>query len=271
LKFGVIRRTKGEAVEWIEIGGQRNTIADVKPLISDLSTESRVAGLEKFVERYLGPRRPEYGTPEEELRLVEMPAPLERFFRFAGRWPGQNPASPFANRFCAQDELCRLQAKEYARVLRLEEDRLVFVVENQSVWWALTERTGDDPPVWIKDDVKERKLEEPLSHFLVSFVLQDLTFGSEAGVASELRALEKLMEAGMPVEPIWLNGEYAENRRSYYLIGDRFLLLRAQEQGDGEDFYGCNQIEGMKELKSLGLPTGFDEEPIQRKKWWSFF
>jgi hypothetical protein len=123
----------------------------VEPLIPDLNTEARMAGLEQFLERYLGPRRPEYGTPEEELRLVEMPAPLARFFRFAGRWPGQNPKGPFVNRFCMQDQLCGLQVKEYAPVLRLSGDRLVFVDENQAVWAAMTERTGDDSPVWIGD------------------------------------------------------------------------------------------------------------------------
>jgi hypothetical protein len=32
-----------------------------------------------------------------------MPAPLQRFFSFAGRWPG--PQAPFVNRFCMQDTL----------------------------------------------------------------------------------------------------------------------------------------------------------------------
>ena len=231
-----------------------------------------MAGLEQFLDRYLGPRRPEYGTPEEELRLVEMPAPLERFFRFAGRWPGQNPKGPYANRFCMQDKLCGFQVKEYASVLRLagDQERLVFVDENQAVWAATTERTGDDPPVWIGGE-EDRKVERPLSHFLVSFVLQELMFGSDA-VAEAPRALERFGEAGMQIEPVWLNGEYAWAwRPSYYLVGERFLLRRALEENDGADWYGCNQTEGVDELRSLGLPTGVDEAPVQRKKWWSIF
>lgn len=241
-------------------------------LIPDLSPETRMAGLEHFMERYLGRRRPEFGTPEEELRLVEMPAPLERFFRFAGRWPGQNPEGPFANRFCIQDILCGFEVKGYASILRLaaDQERLVFVHENQAVWTALTERSGVDPPVWIVGD-EDRKLERPLSHFLVSFVLQESMFGSEI-VAQAPRALEKFEEAGMRIDPLWLDGEYAWAwRPTYYLVGERFLLRRALEESDGADWYACNQSKGADELRSLRLPTSLDEEPNQRKKWWSAF
>ena len=83
----------------------------MEPLIPDSSTEARMAGLEQFLQRYLGPRRPEFGAPKDEVQSIEMPAPLKRFFSFAGRWPGQNPKSPYANRFCMQDKLCATLAE----------------------------------------------------------------------------------------------------------------------------------------------------------------
>jgi hypothetical protein len=61
----------------------------MEPLIPDSTPDGRMAGLECFLERYLGPRQPEFGASEDEVRSIEMPAPLQRFFRFAGRWPGQ--------------------------------------------------------------------------------------------------------------------------------------------------------------------------------------
>jgi hypothetical protein len=53
-----------------------------------------------------------------------------------------------------------------------------------------------------------RRLDKPLSHFLVSFVLQELMFGSEL-LAVAPGALEKFEGAGLPVEPVSIRGEYA--------------------------------------------------------------
>ena len=222
-----------------------------------------MSGLERFLERYLGPRRPEFGASADEVRSVEMPDPLQRFFGFAGRWPGHNPQTPFVNRFCMQDMLCAIARKQRAPALQHLDGRLVFVWENQGVWVAATECAGDDPPVWISEECSHRetqqvwrRLENPLSHFLVSFVLQELMFGSEL-VALALGALEKFEGAGLRVEPVWIRGEYASDidRPSYFLVGGRFLVRRAPDEADGEDWYGCKDGAGASVLTSLGLPT----------------
>jgi hypothetical protein len=233
----------------------------MEPIIPDTNTDARMAALEQFLQRYLGPRRPEFGEPETELQSTEMPAPLRRFFRFAGRWPGHNPRTPYVNRFCIQDTLGAIRKREHAPALQLMDNLLVFVWENQGVWVAATERTGADPPVWIsencshRDAVREwRQLETPLSHFLVSFVLQELMFGSEILAVAPV-ALEKFQKAGLPVEPVWNRGEYAYDidRPSYFLADEHFLVRRADE-ADGDDWYGCNTRTGVELLTSLGLP-----------------
>jgi hypothetical protein len=155
-----------------------------------------------------------------------------------------------------------IRRKEYAPTLQLMDNLLVFVWENQGVWVAATERAGADPPVWISENcshrepVKQwRQLEKPLSHFLVSFVLQELMFGSEIlGVAP--RALAKFEEAGVKTAPVWINGEYAWDtyRPSYFLAGESFLVRRAPDEADGDDWYGCNSSAGAELLTSLGLP-----------------
>ncbi len=236
----------------------------MQPIIPDSNTDARMTALEQFLQRYLGPQRPEFGAPADEVRSIEMPIPLRRFFSFAGRWPGHNPRTPFANRFCAQDMLCAIRPKEYAPALQLMDSLLVFVCENQGVWVAATERAGADPPVWISENcshreaVREwRRVENPLSHFLVSFVLQELMFGSEL-VDAEPGALEKFAEAGAKIEPVWINGEYAWDidRPTYFLVDERFLVRRALDEADGDDWYGCNSVAGAEMLTSLGLPTG---------------
>src|SRR5689334_3003074 len=138
------------------------------PLIPDTSADVRLSGLERLLERYLGPRQPEFGAPDDEVRSVEMPAPLQRFYRFAGRWPGHNPQTPYANRFCMQDTLAGFVAREHTPVFELIDDRLVFVWENQGVWVAATDPSGVDPPVWISEDWDHqvrtwRQLDNPLS------------------------------------------------------------------------------------------------------------
>jgi hypothetical protein len=236
----------------------------MESLIPDTDGDTRMAALEQFLQRYLGPRRPEFGASEDELRSIEMPDTLRRFFKFAGRWPGHNPQTPYSNRFCMQDTLCEMQKNEYAPTLELIDNLLVFVCENQGVWVAATQRAGTDPPVWIsvnsshRNEVKVwRQLDNPLSHFLVSFVLQELMFGSQI-VAVAPGALAKFEEAGIKIEPVWINGEYAWDigRPSYFLADERFLVRRAPEEADGDDWYGCNSVTGAELLTSLGLPTG---------------
>jgi hypothetical protein len=235
----------------------------MEALIGDSTADARMSGLEHFLQRYLGPRRPEYGVPADELRSIEMPAPLQRFFSFAARWPGHNPQSGFVNRFCMQDMLCAIAENQGAPMLQTMDNRLVFVWENQGVWVAATECAGDDPPVWITEDCSHREtqqvwrqLEKPLSHFLVSFVLQELMFGSEL-VAVAPGALETFERAGMPVEPVWIRGEYAWgiDQPSYFLAGELFLVRRAPDEANGEDWYGCKDGVGAGVLRSLGLPT----------------
>jgi hypothetical protein len=222
-----------------------------------------MTGVERFLERYLGPRRSEFGASEVEVQSIEMPAPLQRFFRFAGRWPGHNPATPFANRFSVQDVLAGMAAEQYAPALRLIDNRLVFVWENQGVWVAATEAASVDPPVWITEESSHREsrqvwrqLEKPLSHFLVSFVLQEVMFGSEL-VAVAPGALEKFKTAALSVEPVWIRGEYAWDisRPSYFLVGDRFLVRQSPDEADGDDWYGCKDAAGAGMLAALGLPA----------------
>jgi len=235
----------------------------MEPIIPDTNAEARMAALEQFLQRYLGLRRPEFGTPAQDIQSIEMPDPLLRFFKFAGRWPGHNPRTPHANRFCMQDTLCAIQKNEHAPTLQLMDNLLVFVWENQGVWVAATQRVGADPPVWISENcshreaVKQwRQLEKPLSHFLVSFVLQEVMFGSEI-LAVAPGALAKFEESGVKIEPVWINGEYAWDidRPSYYLAGENFLVRRAPDEADGDDWYGCKNSAGADMLKSLGLAT----------------
>ena len=165
-----------------------------------------------------------------------------------------------------QDKLGVIRKKEYAPALELMDNLLVFVWENQGVWVAATERTGADPPVWISENCSHReavklwrRLDNPLSHFLVSFVLQEVMFGSEL-LAVAPGALTRFEEAGLKIEPVWNKGEYVWDidRPSYFLVEERFLVRQAPDEADGDIWYGCNSAMGAELLTSLGLPSRMD-------------
>jgi hypothetical protein len=162
-----------------------------------------------------------------------------------------------------QDTLAGVVAKDYAPALQLMDGLLLFVWENQGVWVAATEPAGVDPPVWVTEECSHRearrvwrRLEQRLSHFLVSFVLQEVMFGSEL-LAVAPGAFETFEKAGLPVEPVWIRGEYAWDgyRPSYFVAGERFLVRREPDEADRDDWYGCQDPTGASVLTSLGLPT----------------
>lgn len=233
------------------------------PLISNESTESRLSGLERFFDSWLGPRKPEYGEPEANLATIAMPEPLRRFFAFAGRWPPVNlPYYP--NRFCSQDGLCTISKSPHIKQLSVLDGRLVFVTECQGVWWAATETVGADPPVWLTETEFDRRLtaptwiqlENPLSHFLVTFVLSDLLFSADGLFMSEDdTAMTVFGRANCSIIPLWINGEYAYRgyRHSFYLIDDCILVRHTPDLVPVVE-YAFKNPHGKELLVRLGLP-----------------
>lgn len=205
---------------------------------------------------------PEYGEPAEKLAKMELPGSLSRFYDFAGRWP---PAFlPYCtNRFHAQDRFLPRDPGSWRNVYRSGR-YFVFVAENQGVWVVATLPGGDDPGVWVSEDCSHRgpsptwrPLDNPLSHFLVTFVLQECMFGSEF-LACHEHALSVFESAGCQVEPIWLDAEFAwpDVRHSYYLV-DRSILLR-RDTGDvalDDQWYGFNNPAVAEFVERLHLPS----------------
>jgi hypothetical protein len=230
--------------------------------IPDTTADTRLTYLERFLEFWLGPHRPEYGEPAENLAKLELPGSLRRFYAFAGRWPPS--FHPYcANRFHVQDRFLPLDPGPWGNVYR-SGPYLVFVAENQGVWKVATLPEGNDPSVWVSEDCSHRTssptwrtLENPLSHFLVTFVLQETIFGSEF-LACHENALSAFANAGCAVEPIWLDAEfvYPDLRHSYFLVDRRILLRR--DTGDvalDDQWYGFNDPAAAEFVEKLELPS----------------
>lgn len=212
------------------------------------SADDRINALERFIEFWVGRRQPHYGEPDDVLAMVELPRPLQRLYRFAGRWlPDRfsNHPQPPAHMFCVQDELLELAALHTSA-----DGKLVFLRENQSVWHAATECQGEDPPVWISEDRVGPPWQlacDSLSKFLVTHCLQELFFGSRCTLSDEV-ALEPIRSELEQAEPLWIDGLYAmTGPYNFYLLGTDCLVA---DSVDGK-WISANSDRGVAFLKSL--------------------
>ena len=66
------------------------------------------------------------------------------------------------------------------------------------------------------------------------------------------------MKAGLPVEPVWIRGEYTWgiDRLSYFLVGEQFLVRQATIEADGDDWYGCKDGASFKRVDVVGFANG---------------
>lgn len=88
------------------------------------SADDRLDALERFIEFWVGKRQPHYGESEDALAKVQLPRPLQRLYRFAGRWLPEgfsNHPQPPTHMFCVQDEL-----SELAELKTSSDGKLIF-------------------------------------------------------------------------------------------------------------------------------------------------
>jgi len=117
--------------------------------------------------------------------------------------------------------------------------------------------------VWVSEDCSHRtpnpiwrELEHPLSHFLVTLVLQETMFGSDH-LACHEEALDKFKEAGCKIEAVRSRGEFAwpDVRLSHYLIDGRILAQQGEGNDWGDDiWYGYKDAATGEFIERLGLP-----------------
>ncbi|MDO3410872.1 hypothetical protein QWJ34_13955 [Saccharibacillus sp. CPCC 101409] len=203
--------------------------------------EQTIERLKAFICKWAGPAKPEYGLKPREIP-ADLPAALQELYRFAGNWPNpayENSPYPPAMRprlFEAQD--IWMGAGE----LRREADRITFLLENQGSWSCQVDANREDSPVYsdaarLWDD----RLEEPeivcpsLSHFMTTFCLQELVFGS-----LHFGKLEGSLDPAVfrdTLHPIWLDGYYVfkEPSHSFYLCGNDLLIMDYYS----DVWYGC--------------------------------
>jgi len=172
-----------------------------------------------------------------------IPPPLRAIYEFAGNYPIPNAEqwrrpNWIYGLFGPQDQLLPVDQ------LKVIDGRIRFIHENQGVWYCETLTNHEDPPVYSDSlahghgDDKFREVCSLLSHFLTTFCLQEVFFGSQNlfCLDSEVAAPEDLVTENLI--DIWINGVYAYNEptHSFYLCGHGLFIMDT----GGSFWLACN-------------------------------
>lgn len=131
--------------------------------------------------------------------------------------------------FGTQDQLLPIDQ------LELNGNRFCFIHENQGVWCCETLANEVDPPVYSDSTAYEhgdpertmREVCSSLSHFLTTYCLQEIVFGSRhlLCVDSPVGAPVELVRGQLA--NVWINGWYVYERptHSFYLCDGSLFLM----------------------------------------------
>lgn len=191
-----------------------------------------------------------HGIDRNKLDASDIPEPLKDLYSFSGATLGDNY---FCSPFAFQDHLVNFE------MLTIDEGKLVFAYENQGCWHAGTETSGDDPPVWIREDGKKwrkRPFKARLSMFLVVLALQELIFGSRyRGHSSNL--LSEFKNRDLHVAPLLLDAPFVFGPHSFHLINAEILVM-------DNTWCATNSAEWFEKLPTL-LRDREEEQRPQRE------
>ncbi len=252
-------RSSGRRHRWGSLNGSitspsekaGNGMGTYRPKLMEAVTASdRMNALCTFIEFWLGPRQASYGESAQALSERSLPMPLKRLYEFAGRWPHWGNSESAMPAFSHQDGLVAMED------LKSEDDgKIVFLWENQGNWSCRTLPEGDDPPVWCYGELPgedeqggmgEMRVCDSLSRFLVTFVLQELTFGSRFCLRDEGLNVRFESERDRAI-PVWTDGPYVDDSVQNYDLWEDVIVAEiwgyyfAANHPEGVEFLTVNQ------------------------------
>lgn len=163
-----------------------------------------------------------------------IPPPLRAIYEFAGNYPIPNseqwrtPNWTYGL-FGPQDQLLPIDQLEQ------NGSRFKFIHENQGVWSCETEANAADPPVYSDSTAYDHGEPEgtmrvvcpSLSHFLTTYCLQEMFFGSQHlfCIDSEVATPADLVTDAL--NDVWINGVYVYNKptHSFYICADGLFIM----------------------------------------------
>jgi hypothetical protein len=187
-----------------------------------------------------------------------VPPPLRAIYELAGNWrvpytEQWRPPRWIPGLFGTQDQLLPLDQ------LVVTGDRFTFIYENQGVWSCETIIKEDDPPVFSDassfdgSDEGMREVCPSLSHFLTTFCLHELAFGSQNlfCVDSEPQNPGELVKGDLA--PLWLDGMYAYKGAKYsFFLCERDLMIMSTGMGPPGDYWLAYNKQDASDLLGTG-------------------
>ncbi|WP_165225560.1 hypothetical protein [Aquisphaera insulae] len=224
-------------------------------LMEARSAAGRMDALCEFIEYWLRPARPALGELASVPDDLRVPMPLRRLYEFAGRYDRSNGG--FLGFYPNQDWLNGPDGLTHD-----ESGKVVFLEESQQVWQCRTLPSGEDPPVWSYSQKPDRfgvysEAEElvsvSLSRLLITYVLQELVFGSLHRMTDDALST-KFFGMRNSVTPVWIDGPYAygsDQSYSFHLWGHVLVA----DMGHRDYWLATNDEEGLRFLEENRGPV----------------
>lgn len=186
--------------------------------------KNSIQSLKLFIEKWVGKWLPKYGMLENEVPDF-LPQPLREIYLYAGKWP--NPRLD-AGLYLFQGQDILMDVENLER----KNGRVFFLMENQSNWTCEVEEYNNESPIycdaaeiWDENASGHEIVCKSLSHFLVTFCLQELVLSSNyVGTVDNNIKIQEIIKSS---EPLWLNGIYVskEPTHSFYIYDNRLIIM----------------------------------------------
>jgi hypothetical protein len=200
--------------------------------VSEIILEAAPDSAARFLRAWYGPRRDGAERPSS----TPLPLPLRRVYGLVRLWP----EAIVHNDLLAPPEFADIKRDEWADV-KVEDERLVFYVENQGVClWATQAEHVEDAHVWIRGSViggelSEWTLEEPaLSHFLLQLLSFEAMMGASNGASAAWLDWQRVDQALAPLDRLPFGAWRWPAYPTHFYVGERILAVAGPNPGPGE-------------------------------------
>ena len=219
-----------------------------------IPNDDPIPSLLAFISEWAPGLTGKHRMPSEEVPAF-VPQPLRAIYEHTGNYPVPNCEQWRApdwrsGLFGPQDDLLPVDQ------LAVVDGRFRFIHENQGVWYCETDAYADDPPVYSDSRAYEhgepagtmRMVCNKLSHFLATYCLQELTFGSPhlLSVQSKVETPHELVDEN--IDRLWADGIYAFGAptHSFFRTDSGLLIMDT----DGSFWIGYRDDGSVSNVKS---------------------
>lgn len=217
--------------------------------------------LEDFIVTWYGPRADSFGVDEVSLHELDLPMPLQRFYRFAGRWPARLPPTETGlEYFYTGAGYHHLLSTEEGNPVKLTHDGFIeFYMEHQGDWEILTKPGKKSHNVWLRgcwngcpEELEHQldpttKLPMSLVDFLISHVLFTSLIEFPNNPIPDTESISNAFQEELKTAPkIWEapNTEFPFSYGSFYQLPGFILAC----QFDGKIRIGTNHPWGLQRI-----------------------